>query len=221
MGNIGIAPKIDVGRLISIPVFTFFMIFNINFVYSDIRTLLPLTNLTVVGLIHHLLLVCFYALIILLYFLRTRARLTDRVFVTNIIAILATFTPFVFPFLGKHELINPITIIVADIIIIIGMVVSIYSLSVLGRNFSIIPQARNLVQTGPYRLVRHPLYLGELISVFGIVMAGFAIIKLIFYFFLILCQIYRAFQEEKLLAKIFPEYEEYCLRTARFIPGVF
>ncbi|MDD1778319.1 MAG: isoprenylcysteine carboxylmethyltransferase family protein, partial [Candidatus Helarchaeota archaeon] len=134
---------------------------------------------------------------------------------------LATFTPFVFPFLGKQELINPIMVIISDLMIILGLVISIYSLSVLGRNFSIIPQTRNLVQRGPYRLVRHPLYLGELITVFGIVLAGLSISRLVVYFLLVACQIYRAFQEEKLLASVFSEYEDYCSKTARFIPGVF
>ena len=221
MGVINNVNKIDIGRLISIPIFTFFMTFNINFVYRDIRALLPLDTGKAVGLIHHLLLVCFYALIILLYFLRRPARLTNRSFPTKAIAILATFTPFAIPILGGPGAINPKMVIISDLIIILGMALSIYSLRVLGKSFSIIPQARRLVQSGPYRLVRHPLYVSELIAVFGVVLAGFTIIKLIIYFFLIACQIYRAFQEEKLLATVFPEYEEYRLRTACFIPSVF
>jgi len=221
MGKIGIAPKIEIGRLIAIPVFTFFMTIRTYVVFGDIKILLPLSTVKLVGLIHHLLIVFFYALIILLYFLRSSARLTNRSLVTNMIALLATFAPFVFPFLGKQELINPIMVIISDLMIILGLVISIYSLSVLGRNFSIIPQTRNLVQRGPYRLVRHPLYLGELITVFGIVLAGLSISRLVVYFLLVACQIYRAFQEEKLLASVFSEYEDYCSKTARFIPGVF
>ena len=213
--------KIDIGRLLSIPVFTFFMTIRIYVVFCDIKLLLPLTTIKLLGLIHHLFIVFFYALIILLYFLRGSARLTNRSVVTNIIAVLATFTPFVFPFLGKRELISPIMVIIADIIMIFGMVLSIYSLSVLGRNFSIIPQGRHLVQRGPYKLVRHPLYLGELITVFGIALAGFTTSKLFVYLLLIACQVYRALQEEELLRKMFPEYDEYCSRTVRFIPGIF
>ncbi len=118
MGNIGIAPKIDVGRLISIPVFTFFMIFNINFVYMDIRTLLPLTNLTVVGLIHHLLLVCFYALIILLYFLRSSACSTSRSVLTNAIAVLTTFSPSALALLARPELSRPEIVLLSDSMIV-------------------------------------------------------------------------------------------------------
>src|SRR4030042_6497949 len=105
--------KIDIGRLISIPVFTFFMTLSTFFIYRDIRFLFPLSMIKVVVLINHFLLVCFYALIILLYFLRSPAKLTNRSFVTNAIAILATFIPFTLPIVGGPGLINPIVVIVA------------------------------------------------------------------------------------------------------------
>ena len=213
--------KIDIGRLISIPVFTFFMTLSTYFVYRDIKSLFPLTTIKPVVLINHLLLVCFYALIVLLYFLRSPAKLTNRSVVTNAIAILATFIPFILPIVGGSGLINPTVVIIADVIMMFGMAVSIYSLSVLGKSFSIIPQARKLVQNGPYRLIRHPLYLGELISLFGAIFAGLTFLKVVIFFLVVACQVYRAFQEEKLLAVIFPEYGEYCLKTARFVPGVF
>lgn len=221
MGNIGMPPKIEIGRLIAIPVFAFFMTIRTYVVFGDIKALLPISTVKLVGLIHHILILSFYALIILLYFLRSSARSTNRSLVTNTIALLGTFTPFVFPFLGKPELINPTMVIISDLMIILGLVISIYSLSVLGRNFSIIPQTRNLVQRGPYRLVRHPIYLGELITVFGIVLSGLSISRLVVYFILVVFQIYRASQEEKLLYEAFPEYEDYSSKTVRFIPGVF
>ena len=115
---------------------------------------------------------------------------------------------------------NPALLAIADLIIVIGLILSVYSLSVLGKSFSLIPQARKLVQTGPYRWVRHPLYISELISTLGVILSDFTILKMCVYPVLIACQIYRALQEERLLAAEFPEYREYCNRTHRFVPGL-
>ena len=174
-----------------------------------------------VGLIYHLLVVCFYALIILLYFLRSTASSTSRSFVTNTIAVLTTFSPSALSLLSRLELSRPETVLLADFMIVLGMILSIYSLASLGRSFSIIPQARKLVKSGPYRLVRHPLYVGELIGLFGVVLVGISISKMAIFFLIVGCQIYRAIQEERLLSNVSLEYKEYCSKTARFIPGIF
>lgn len=100
-------------------------------------------------------------------------------------------------------------------------VIAVYALACLGRSISIIPQARRLVRTGPYRFIRHPLYAGELIGVFGVVLAGMSIAALPVYLLLVLMQAYRAKQEERLLGEVFPEYREYSQVTARFVPGIY
>ncbi len=212
--------KMDVGRLIIIPIFAFLMIINILVVNQDLRNLSPISTVKAAGLIHHVLMVCFYFLIIVLYFLRTPAKSTTRSHVTNLIAIVATFIPFTLPFLSKPELNKTETLLIANVIIITGIVLSIFALGSLGKSFSIIPQARKLIETGPYRIVRHPLYVSELIGVFGLVLAGLTIPKIVIFLLLVALQVYRAFQEEKLLANVFPEYKAYSSKTSRFIPGI-
>ena len=154
--------KIDIGRLIAVSIFTFFMTLNILLVHRDISILSPINMTKTLGLIHHLLVVCFYALIILFYFLRSTASSTSRSFVTNTIAVLTTFSPSALSLLSEAELSRPEIVFLADFMIVLGMILSIFSLASLGRSFSIIPQARKLVKSGPYRLVRHPIYVGEL-----------------------------------------------------------
>jgi protein-S-isoprenylcysteine O-methyltransferase Ste14 len=46
----------------------------------------------------------------------------------------------------------------------LGLALAVWSLVVLGKSFGVAPADRGLVMTGPYAWVRHPMYLGELIS---------------------------------------------------------
>jgi len=213
--------KIDVGRLIVIPICSFLVTLHILLVCKDLRVLSPINTIKAITFIHHLLVLGFYALLILLYFLRSQATSTSKSFLTNCIAIIATLIPFTFPFLGKPLPAKPVIVALADLIILFGIALSFYALGALGRSFSIIPQARRFVQAGPYRVVRHPLYLSEVISTFGLVIAGLGILKIAMFLLFVAFQVYRALQEEKLLASVFPEYKQYCSKTVRFIPGLF
>ena len=54
-----------------------------------------------------------------------------------------------------------------NILVVVAAGVSLASLLTLGRWFGIRPALRGLAQTGPYRLVRHPLYLAYLLADVG------------------------------------------------------
>ena len=60
----------------------------------------------------------------------------------------------------------------AQVAFLLGAVLTIWSLICLGRCFSVLPACRGVVSRGPYRWVRHPVYLGELVMLFGCAMAG-------------------------------------------------
>ena len=82
-------------------------------------------------------------------------------------------------------------------------------------------EARKLVTHGPYRLVRHPLYLAEEVATIGIFLQflswpAAAVLALHFGF-----QIARMLNEERVLGEAFPEYADYARRTARLMPGVW
>jgi protein-S-isoprenylcysteine O-methyltransferase Ste14 len=106
-------------------------------------------------------------------------------------------------------------------IVLISEVLMVYTLLSLGRSFSLIPQARKLVTSGPYAIVRHPLYLVEEAAVAGVLLQYAWFAALPFLVLHVTVQIMRMHLEEKVLQKAFPEYAAYVRHTPRLIPGVW
>jgi protein-S-isoprenylcysteine O-methyltransferase Ste14 len=57
------------------------------------------------------------------------------------------------------------------IIFLLGTAFTAFSLSMLGGSFAIFPARRTLKTNGPYRVIRHPAYLGETVMLFGVALA--------------------------------------------------
>jgi protein-S-isoprenylcysteine O-methyltransferase Ste14 len=104
---------------------------------------------------------------------------------------------------------------------VIGIAGSIYALLWLGRSFSVLPQARGLVTDGPYRFVRHPLYLAEFLVIFSRALELAQPWPLLAITLAVALQISRMHYEERVLSEEFPAYREYMRTTARLIPGVY
>lgn len=115
----------------------------------------------------------------------------------------------------------PMLQLASAILSIVGTAGSIYTLSYLGRSFSIFPQSRQLVMGGPYSVIRHPLYLFEQIAAFGVALLysqPWALIIVTVFFAL---QFPRMRFEEQILKTTFPEYHSYMQQTWRLLPGVY
>jgi len=136
------------------------------------------------------------------------------------VAICGSFLGNGFLYLKPAPLSLP-TQILADVLIIASTVGSLVVLSRLGASFSMMPEARKLVTGGPYAVVRHPLYLAELVGVSGLVvqfqqpwalLLGVGVFALLYW---------RSEFEEGVLLAAYPEYEAYRRNTPRFIPYFF
>lgn len=91
----------------------------------------------------------------------------------------------------------------------------------LGRSFGWLPANRGIVDTGVYRLVRHPIYFGYLVTHAGFLLANFNMQNTAVFASVYVAQLYRIFQEEKFLMQD-ESYRSYASRVRyRLIYGVF
>ena len=205
----------DLGRMVMIPGAALVLAFDLVALAHGYRGGVPgvLRWLAAAG-------VCaFYVLIIWCYLRRRPARATSDSVTAHWAAVTATLTPFAFPLLAGAPRSGPL--LAADILLLTGITWSIWALSSLGRNLSVLAQARDLIDRGPYRWVRHPLYCGEIVSALGLAMAAGTAAAAGLWVALCALQVYRAIREEQVLARALPGYSIYRQRTAALLPGLF
>ncbi|HEY6276051.1 MAG TPA: methyltransferase [Streptosporangiaceae bacterium] len=210
------AGRPDIGRLVVLPVVTLLLV-------SDLVHLAHRGGQGATGPLGWLtaILICaFYAIVIWCYLRRGPAVATSRSATAHAAAVVATVTPFVFPLLpGQRP--GPGQQLAADLLLAAGTAWAVWSLVFLGRNLSIIAQARAVADHGPYRWVRHPLYTGELISALGLALIAASAAAVAVWLALCALQVYRAVREEQVLLRTLPEYRDYRRRTAALLPGIF
>lgn len=100
----------------------------------------------------------------------------------------------------------------------VGAALSIWSISYLKRSFGLRTAVRTLVTRGPYARIRHPLYVGELLHIFGIAILSAKPIGLYLFVFAVVLQVVRARIEERKFLRALPEYETYMAHTGFLWP---
>jgi protein-S-isoprenylcysteine O-methyltransferase Ste14 len=108
------------------------------------------------------------------------------------------------------------------VLMIAGLALRWYSIRVLGISFTIDVATRpgqQVVESGPYRWVRHPSYTGGLLTILGVILCCDNVTSLAALAVVLLGYGYRIRVEERALAtEIGPAYRQYMRRTKRLIP---
>ncbi len=86
--------------------------------------------------------------------------------------------------------------------------------------FSAKPAVSAIIQTGPYRFIRHPIYAGALLILWGSVAGHVSIANVGIGFVVSLVVLGKIVEEERLLRASFPGYEQYTRSTKAVIPFV-
>jgi protein-S-isoprenylcysteine O-methyltransferase Ste14 len=116
------------------------------------------------------------------------------------------------------------TVLAADALVIAGYTLIFLVFrenSFASRVVEVVPGQR-VVSTGPYAVVRHPMYLGSSIMWLATPVALGSYWALPFFFFIPAVLVYRILNEEEVLLRELPGYREYMQNVRyRLIPGIW
>jgi len=108
-------------------------------------------------------------------------------------------------------------------LMVTGIAVILISLFQLNKNLSPFPSPKEnseLITTGLFSKMRHPIYSGILLLAFSFALYQNSGFKILISFFLLILFYFKTGYEEKQLILKFPEYKNYKNTTGRFLPKI-
>jgi protein-S-isoprenylcysteine O-methyltransferase Ste14 len=162
-------------------------------------------------------LVTFYLMVWWLIITRSPPSAQSGGVMPTLTAFVGTYLPWSISAVGTSVDSGPLHLLSATCLVC-GTLLMVYTLRYLGRSFSIVPQARRIVQAGPYRWIRHPLYLSEETAILGVVIEFLSPATVGVLLAHIAIQIRRILYEENLLHRSLPEYITYAASKWRLVP---
>jgi protein-S-isoprenylcysteine O-methyltransferase Ste14 len=161
----------------------------------------------------------FYMLLALLIMTRSPAKAQADGLMPRIAAFVGTYLPWTITFFGQTD--QALPNLLSTACVLTGMIMMLVTIRHLGGSFSLVPQARSVVQTGPYRWIKHPLYFSEQIAILGVVLQYLTPVTVIVFVLHIGVQVCRILYEEDLLRRNCPEYSSYEVSRWRLVPYVW
>ena len=165
-----------------------------------------------------LLLLVSEALVVFLTVCRRRPALVDRSWGPRLVTALSFAGP---PLMRPSTSFALLPDTLAAILSACGLLIVVAGKISLGRSFGIIPANRGIVSRGIYRVVRHPIYVGYLLTHGAFLLSHFDAWNVCVLVTSDLMLLVRAIYEERTLSRD-PAYVTYRSRVRwRMVPGVF
>jgi protein-S-isoprenylcysteine O-methyltransferase Ste14 len=106
---------------------------------------------------------------------------------------------------------------------VLGTSLRAWAVLILGKYFSVhiqVDDGHKLVETGPYKYIRHPAYAGNILQAVGIPLILNAYFSLGISAILVFLFLYRLNLEERILTQEIKGYADYITRTKKLIPKI-
>ena len=170
------------------------------------------------GRVTGLLLLASEALVVVLTVLRRPAGIVDRSVRARMLTVVSLIGPVLVTPASIPALLPEFTTVTVSAC---GLLVVIVGKLSLGRSFALMPANRGVVSTGLYRVVRHPIYMGYLVTHVAFWAANPTVGNLVILVAADITLLIRAVCEERTLARD-PAYRDYQqIVRWRVLPGVF
>lgn len=170
------------------------------------------------GHVTGLLLLASESLVLVFTIVRRRAQLIDRSLVAAVMTVVSLIGPTLLRPGGAQSL-APDTL--TAVVSALGLCVVIVGKITLGRSFGLVPANRGVVVEGPYKVVRHPIYTGYLVTHVAFIIASPRLLNIAIVLVADTALITRALIEERVLGHD-AAYRAYCRRVGwHLVPGVF
>lgn len=143
----------------------------------------------------------------------------------GILLVLVAMGPRTLPWLpALTGLYANVTFIIGAIFLPVGGVLATWGMISLGKNLTPLPYPKDdgvLIESGPYSIVRHPIYCGLLFASFGwgLLVHGWLTISFAMLLFVLLD--IKSRREERWLIDKFSEYVTYQKRVRKLIPFIY
>jgi protein-S-isoprenylcysteine O-methyltransferase Ste14 len=182
------------------------------FLYSSIKYWLKTGSLVGVGLI------VFNTLSVACLLTRRNASMVTPSIQNWILASLTQVAPLLLRPVGSS---TGTFVLLSSVGQVAALIIMIASLTVLNRSIGIVAANRGIKTRGPYSWIRHPLYAGEILFDLSFLLSNWSYLNGLLILALIMSQVVRSLQEEKLLVRD----ERYVLYRAavpyRLVPWIF
>lgn len=152
-----------------------------------------------------------YIVLIIAFLLRTDPVDRSRGIAQIAIPALGALLPFALLLTSPARWImgNQISLLGVLWVMTLATALTVWGMWSLRRSFSITVEARSLVIGGPYRWIRHPIYLGEMLAAAAVTVWRFSWVSVSVLVLFVVLQLVRARMEEEKLVRNFPVYKEY------------
>lgn len=115
--------------------------------------------------------------------------------------------------------------IIGIVICATGVILAVWARHTLGKNWSgkvMVQHEHRLIEQGPYRLIRHPIYTGVLLAMIGATLTLTYVFSFVYIALSVFGLVRKSKQEEALLIRQFPrQYSKYRERAKMLIPFIY